>query len=477
MRNLRRIKTPDEFRAYAESLGLRLPLDDLVTSGPDSLMAEPVTFGSVTAGNRYAILPMEGWDNTTDGRPTDFTRHRWRRWGESGAKLIFGAEAMAVRPDGRGSPTQLLLLPENVEEIAALRLTLVDAHRERFGSAEDLAVGCQITHSGRVSHPHEMDRSEPRTLYHHPLLDKDYDAESDDAVMTDDEIDGLVEDFVRAAALAQQAGFHFVDVKHCHGYLGHEFLSAVDRPGRYGGSFENRTRFLRDVVAGIRAQAPGLEIAVRFSAVDMVPFVEGPEGRAVPVAYEGRYPYAFGGDGSGVGIDLTEPLAFLDLLGELGITLVGVSAGAEYNSHLMEPYASLPVEPHRPPEDPLVGVSRLIDLTAEFKRLRPGFVYVGAGYSALQQWFPNVAQAAVREHLTDFVGLGRMSYAYPDIVADVLDGRPVETKRCCRSCGFCDVAPAFGLRSGCYALDPFYRAAPDWEQLKLAVKNAGGEAE
>ena len=147
-------------------------------------------------------------------------------------------------------------------------------------------------------------------------------------VMTDDEIARLVDDFVRAAALAQQAGFAFVDIKYCHGYLGHEFLSAVDRPGRYGGSFENRTRFLREIVAGIRAKAPGLDIAVRLSAFDFLPFQRGEGGRGEPVPFRGdSYPYAFGGDGTGLGIDLTEPLAFLDLLTELDIKLVCISAG------------------------------------------------------------------------------------------------------------------------------------------------------
>jgi NADPH2 dehydrogenase len=472
MRNVRAIKEPVDFLAYAQALGLRLPFCETVHDGPASPLAAPLQLDGLRIGNRLAILPMEGWDNTTDGRPTDHTRHRWERWGASGAKLIFGAEAMAVRPDGRGSPNQLLMLERNVGEIAALREHLVSAHRERFGTTDGLVLGCQLTHSGRVSHPHDMSRSEPRILYHHPLLDEGYNAQ-DAAVLSDDEIDELIADFIEAGRLSQAAGFDFVDIKHCHGYLGHEFLSAVDRPGKYGGPFANRTRFLRDVVAGIRKAAPGLEIAVRFSAVDFVPFVEGTDGRAGPATFPGdRYPYAFGGDGSGVGTDLEEPLAFLDLLTDLGIRLVGVSAGAEYNSHLMEPYASLPVEPHKPPEDPLVGVARLIDLTAVLKRRRPDLVYVGAGYSALQQWFPNVAEAAISEGLTDFVGIGRMSYAYPDICADILEGRPLQRRRCCRSCGYCDVAPAFGFRSGCYALDDFYHRSEDYKLLLAAIKES-----
>ena len=342
-------------------------------AGPDAPLAQPLTLHGRTIGNRFAILPMEGWDCTTDGRPTDLTRRRWERWGLSGAKLIFGAEAIAVCPEGRGSPSQLIMAEETLADIAQLRELLVDAHARQFSKVDDLLVGVQLTHSGRVAHPHDMARCEPRTLYHHPLLDERYSAQGDEAIMSDAEIERVIADFVRAAKLAQRAGFDFVDIKHCHGYLGHEFLSAVERPGTYGGSFENRTRFLREVVAGIRAEAPGLEIAVRFSAVDFVPFVEGEDDRPRAGRTGGAgYPYAFGGDGTGRGADLSEPLRFMDLLAELDIGLVSASGGAEYNSHVMEPYVSLPVAPHRPPEDPLIGVVRLIAAVAELKKARPG---------------------------------------------------------------------------------------------------------
>lgn len=473
MRNVRSIKEAADFLAYAESLGVSLPFREVVGSGPDAALARPAVVGGRAVGNRFAILPMEGWDNTSDGKTTDLTRRRWRRWGQSGAKLIFGAEAMAVCADGRGSPSQLMMIEQNLADIVDLRETLVRAHAASFATADDLLVGVQLTHSGRVSHPHDMGRSEPRILYHHPILDPRYDAESDSAVMTDDEIDRLVDDFITAAAVSQRAGFDFVDIKHCHGYLGHEFLSAVDRPGKYGGSFENRTRFLRDIVAGIRAATPDLEIAVRLSAVDFVPFEEAAGDRPQPAGFAGdRYPYAFGGDGTGLGIDLTEPLAFLDLLTELGISLVCITAGAEYNSHVMEPYSSLPVAPHRPPEDPLLGVARLVGVTAELKRQRPHLVFVGSGYSYLQQWLPNVAEGVIDDGAADFVGIGRLSFSYPDIVADILAGRPLERKRICTTCGYCDVAPGFGVGSGCYTLDDFYRKRPEYQQLRQAMKEA-----
>jgi 2,4-dienoyl-CoA reductase-like NADH-dependent reductase (Old Yellow Enzyme family) len=293
--------------------------------------------------------------------------------------------------------------------------------------------------------------------------------------MHDDEIDRLIEDFVAAAVLAQGAGFDFVDVKHCHGYLGHEFLSAVDRPGKYGGSFENRTRFVREVTAGIRAAAPGLEIGVRLSAFDFIPFAPDlaneRQGRAVE--YNGEYRYAFGGDGSGAGINLAEPLAFLDVLAALGIRLVCVTAGSPYyNPHIQRPALFPPSDGYQPPEDPLVGVARQIGVTAALKAARPEMIVVGSGYSYLQDWLPNVAQAVVRGGGADFVGLGRMVISYPDLPADVLAGRPTQRKRICRTFSDCTTAPRNGLISGCYPLDPYYKDRPEAElltQLKAAL--------
>ena len=285
MRNISAIKSVAEFVGYLNQIGVSLPFDEKMESGPYSPLAQPCVLGNRVIGNRFAILPMEGWDSTADGRPTALTRRRWQRFGLSGAKLIFGGEAVAVRPDGKGSPGQLMLSEETVDEVGELRELLVRTHEEHHGNSDDLLVGLQLTHSGRISKPHDMKRPEPVILYNHPFLDKRFGVTSDTLVMTDEEISHLVEDFIRAATLAKRVGFDFVDVKHCHGYLGHEFLSAVNRPGDYGGDFGNRTRFLREVVAGIRAEAPGLDIAVRFSAFDFLPFQRGDDGRGKPATF------------------------------------------------------------------------------------------------------------------------------------------------------------------------------------------------
>jgi 2,4-dienoyl-CoA reductase-like NADH-dependent reductase (Old Yellow Enzyme family) len=473
-RRMASFRAAEDLRRHAASLRFDLPADEVVEAGLHSPLGTPYHWRGGTVGNRFAVLPMEGWDGTEDGKPTDLTRRRWQRFGRSGAKLIWGGEAVAVRPDGRANPNQLLLNDANLADLADLRRLLVEAHRESFGRTEDLYVGLQLTHSGRFARPIAGGRPAPRILYRHPCLDARCGIDSDAPLLRDEEIPGLVDDFVRAACLAQKAGFAFVDVKHCHGYLGHEFLSAVNRPGRYGGSLENRTRFLREVIAGIRAEVPGLEIAVRVSFFDFRPFEAGSDGIGQPVSWpDAPYPHAFGGNPSGLGYDLGEPLALLDLLDKLGVHWVCASGGSPYyNPHIQRPAAFPPSDGYFPPEDPLAGVARQIAVTALLKRRYPQLAFVGSAYSFLQEWLPHVAQGVVRTGGADFVGLGRMVLAYPELPADVLAGRTLDRHRVCRTFSDCTTGPRNGMVSGCYPLDPFYRERP--ERQRIALLRPGG---
>ncbi|HRW36263.1 MAG TPA: NADH:flavin oxidoreductase, partial [Aquihabitans sp.] len=295
------------------------------------------------------------------------------------------------------------------------------------------------------------------------------------AAFTDEELDELAAQYVDAAVLAQQAGFHFVDVKHCHGYLLHELLSGVDRGGRYGGAFEDRTRFLRTVVEGIRAKAPGLAVAVRLSAFDVAPHRagEGGVGEPEPAGIDGSYRGAFGGDGTGLGIDLAETHRFCDLLGELGVGLLSTTAGSPYyNPHIQRPAFFPPSDGYQPPEDPLVGVARQLAATAELAAAHPELTVVGGAYSYLQEWLPHVGQAVVRAGGADLVGLGRMVLSYPHLPADVLAGRPLDRRLLCRTFSDCTTAPRNGLISGCFPIDPFYKEHPQRVQLTQAKKDA-----
>ncbi len=462
-RRIAQLRTAEDFREYTAALGIDLPFDEAVDV---PALAQPISVYGREIGNRFCILPMEGWDAAPDGHVTDLVKRRWQHFGQSGAKLIWGGEAVAVRHEGRANPNQLVIREETLDDLRDLRALLVSEHATHYTRTDDLLVGLQLTHSGRFSRPNEKKKPEPRIAYHHPILDRRLGIQGDDNLFTDEALYELIQDFIKAAVLAQAAGFDFVDVKHCHGYLGHELLTAVDRPGDFGGSFENRTRFLRLITAGIREQAPGLQIGVRLSAFDLLPYKPGDDRIGVPETVSGGYPYAFGGDGSGAGIDLTETKAFLQLLESLDIRLVCLTAGSPYyNPHIQRPALFPPSDGYQPPEDPLVGVARQINAAAELKHAFPTLVLVGTGYSYLQDWLPNVASYAVRTGMVDSVGLGRMVLSYPELPADVLAGAPLQRKRICRTFSDCTTAPRNGMVSGCYPLDPFYKARDEYQQL------------
>ena len=462
---IKTLKTAGAFRAHVEGLGLSVPFDEVMDAGSGAPLAQPIEADGLRAGNRFCVLPMEGWDGTIDGHPSDLTRRRWMHFGQSGAKLVWGGEAVAVRPDGRANPNQLVITEATLSDLESLRTGLVAAHRERFGETGDLVVGLQLTHSGRYARPTAAGPA-PRIAYRHPVLDRRVGVTSDDAVMRDGEIEALIADFVTAARRAQAAGFDFVDVKHCHGYLGHELLSAYRRPGRFGGSLDNRTRFLREVVAGVRAEAPGLRVGVRLSIFDLRPYAPGPDGIGTPAVGE-DYDSAFDLSEPGRPAVIDEASALVGMLEGLGIHWVCATAGSPYyNPHTQRPALFPPSDGYDPPEDPLVGVARLIDATARLKARHPGVVFVGSAYSYLQEWLPHVAQRVVRDGLVDVVGIGRLVLSYPEFPADVLAGRPLASRLFCRTFSDCTTAPRHGLVSGCYPLDPLYMTHPAAAELK-----------
>ncbi len=473
------VRDVSHFQSCLDALGLTLPCDSELMSGAESPLAQPLIRNGIRIGNRFAIHPMEGWDGTAEGNPSEHTVRRWQRFGRSGAKLIWGGEAVAVCHEGRANPNQLMAAPHTQAGLAKLRAVLIEEHRRAAGSADGLLLGLQLTHSGRYSCPTQKGRPEPRILYRHPVLDNRLNLPPEYPLLTDGEIEAIIEHFRRAARMAWELGFDFVDIKHCHGYLGHEFLSAHTREGMYGGSFENRTRFLREVVQGIRTVAPGLQIGVRFSAFDTVPYRPDPKlstpgkpGPGIPEEHSHLIPY-----GWGFGVDqnhptredLAEPSRFLELLRELQIKLVNITAGSPYyNPHIQRPALYPPSDGYLPPEDPLIGVARQMDVARQLKAKFPELIFVGTAYSYLQDFLPNVAQAAIRLGWADSIGLGRMVLSYPEMLADVIAGRSLQHKLVCRTFSDCTTAPRNGLPSGCYPLDSYYKKSESAELLKIA---------
>ncbi|MFO0924257.1 MAG: NADH:flavin oxidoreductase [Pirellulales bacterium] len=474
------LKTVDGFRQRLQELQVEMPCDDRVYSASEaSPLASSLQVGRWTVGNRWCIHPMEGWDGQPDGVPSDLTRRRWQRFGESGAKLIWGGEAAAVQHDGRANPRQIMATPQHEAGLRELRRLLVESHIAKLGNADGLVVGLQLTHSGRFSRPNSK-KLEPRIAYHHPLLDRKFsiDPHDESVVWTDSQLEELSRAYVEGAKTAERAGFEFVDVKACHGYLLHEFLSARSRPGKFGGDLEGRSRLLRMTIERIREECPKLEVGVRLSLFDRPPYEMGDE-HGVPMDYSQCLPYTVG-----FGLDpqdplkicLDEPVALLKLLQASGVCMVNLSCGSPYyNPHIQRPAAFPPSDGYLPPEDPLVGVARQMSAVAQIKKRFPQMPLVGSGYTYLQDFLPHVGQAAVREGWVDFIGLGRMVLSYPTLPWDTLHGQVIERKKVCRTFSDCTTAPRNAIISGCYPLDDYYKAMPEAEQLKQIKKEMSSE--
>jgi NADPH2 dehydrogenase len=419
------LKRADALLAHLADLDVRLPFAD----PPDlAALRAPLEVAGRPCANRFAILPMEGWDGTDDGRPTDLVRRRWQRFGASGAGLVWGGEAFAVRPEGRANPHQLALGPSSADDLAELH-ALLDPGQ---------VTSLQLTHSGRWS-------VEPRPARVDALLDR----RRSGPVLTPADLESIADDYVTAARLARAAGFDFVDVKACHGYLLHELLSGP-------GDLEENARPMRTIIERVRAE--GIPVGVRLSTFDLPPHRPGPDGVG-EAEVDGPWGFA-------------DPVALVDLL---GIDLLCVTAGSPYYCpHAQRPAWFPPSDGYSPPEDPLVGVARLLDSAAAIASARPAVTVVATGFSYLQEWLPHVASAMVREGGAALVGVGRMALSYPDLPADVLAGRPLDARRLCRTFSDCTTAPRNGLVSGCFPLDPFYKEHPDRPLLVAAKRRSRG---
>jgi 2,4-dienoyl-CoA reductase-like NADH-dependent reductase (Old Yellow Enzyme family) len=349
-----------------------------------------------------------------------------------------------------------------------------EGHRERHDGTDDLVVALQLTHSGRFSKPTTAGRR-PMLAYHHPLLDgrQGIDPAAGSCMLTDDDVERLIDRYVAAAHDAHAVGFDMVDIKACHGYLVHEFLSARRRQGRFGGDFSGRARLLATLIERVRTACPRLLIGVRLSLFDTVPWHKVDD-HGEPWPYKDSLPYdcGFGVDEQDpTRIDLEEPIRLLTMLRDLGVAAVNLSAGSPYTvPHVIRPAAFPPSDGYPPPEDPLVGVWRQIDTARLAKEAVPGLVMVGSGYTYLQDYVVHAAQATVRQGWIDMVGLGRMVLSYPELPADSLGGTTLTRAAVCRTFSDCTTAPRNGIRSGCYPLDDYYKSLePEASEMK-AIK-------
>ena len=429
-----------EFRESIEQKDYSIPVtEDLDPLGQSSEV------GGKVIPNSLCLNPMEGHDADTDGGPSALTFRRYRRYAEGGAGIIW-VEATAVSEKGKGHPRELILSEESLAGFAQLNREIKKHARKFHGDGPGPLTVIQLTHSGRHAAPEG--RPAPIIPKHSDLLDKNYDIPSDYPVVSDAELSMIKDDFVSAAALAARAGFDAVDIKACHGYLIHELLFSYENSASdYRGSFEGRTRFLREVVDEVNENIPDLIVASRLNVYDDIPY---PDGWGVERS-------------GGIKPDLTEPVQLIEDLKESGLEILNVAmSNPYYDSFLEQPFDKPLAGEDVPDRDPLEAISTNFAVTSKIGREFPDLYKVGSGTSWLRKFFPHVAAGFKREGAVDAMGAARLALANPNFASDILVEGKLDEDELCTACSFCTQMMTDGVEAGCPVHDgeiygPIYR--------------------
>ena len=408
-------KTLDELKSDIAAEGVSVPVADSLAP-----LTAAKSIGNFPLKNTMLLHPMEGCDCLPDGTPSDLTVRRYERFAKGGAGLIW-FEACAVCYSGKANPRQMLLDESTLPAIKAL----VDTAKKNAPFEQYYVL--QLTHSGRYS---RQEKPAPVIAAVNPYLDPFLHAEP--KIITDDELIALEDAFVVSAKLAEKCGFHAVDIKSCHRYLLSELLSARTREGLYGGSFENRTRFLCNVVDKVKA-ATNLDISVRINAYDGI-----------------NAPYGFGMSEDGE-IDLSEITALAKILEAKGVKLINITGGNPYyNPHVNRPYDQ---GSYIPPCNQLTNASDLLSAAKAVKEAAPSMVVAGTGLSWFRQFGANVAAGCLEDGWFDLAGFGRQAFAYPEFPNDITHAGEMDKNKCCIACSKCSVIMRDNGKTGCVIRD------------------------
>lgn len=424
--------TLEELQKAIKALGVSIPISEDL-----SCLGTEIKANRGIIPNRLATHPMEGCDGLDDGSPGELTFRRYERFAAGGAGLIW-MEAVAVISLGRSNPHQLMITEQNVGRFRGLVNHIRSVAQETHEHNPYIVI--QLTHSGRFGVNKQI-------VSHYDALDKKVGLPEDYPVMTDDELDELAKLYVEAAHLSREAGFDCVDIKGCHRYLLSELLASHLRDGKYGGSYENRTRFFKDVISTIKNEVD-IDLSVRINAYDAI-----------------AYPYGWGTDSDG-NPDLAEPKRFVKELEGLGVGLFNITASTPYLlPHISRPYDQPGKFGYEPPEHQLIGVARLLNLAREIQQHIPNSVVVGTGYSWLRHFAPQVAAGVVEQGWTKVIGFGRTAFAYPDFARDILTKGGMDRSKVCITCTKCAELKGAGKITGCVVRDPEIYAKPYRELL------------
>ena len=355
---MKRLRTLDDLRDRARRARRRHRSASTTRSTPDGPLAAALRVHrrrrrrAARSATGSPSCPWRAGTATADGRPTDLVRRRWRRFGASGAKLVWGGEAVAVRADGRANPNQLVIdagdRRRTRRRCAPSWSTRTSPHS---AAPTTWSSGCSSpTPAGSPARRRARSR---RIAYRHPVLDARVGAGDDATCSPTTSSTSSSSAYVDAAVLAAEAGFDFVDVKHCHGYLCHELLErASTGPAATAATSRTAPRSCAPVVerhprprARPRRSACGCR---RSTSCRSQPGADGvgvpePAPTAVPLRVRRRRHRARRRPHRG-------PRASSTCWRELGIGLVCITAGSPYyNPHVQRPASFPPSDGYRRP--------------------------------------------------------------------------------------------------------------------------------
>lgn len=404
------------------------PTKEKHMSRKDDPVSQPIRVGKRTAQNRFVINAMECNDADDEGNPTEKTFRRYRNLFEGGAAIV-DLEAITVQWESRSRKNQLSVMPRNQKALTRFVADL------RKVNDKPLFVW-QLTHSGELSHTDFSRRVcvKPLPGFGGDVIDEEY-------------VDKTIDQFVLSAKIAHDSGADGVDFKNCHGYLDSQILRPYnDRKWKYGGSFENRTRFTYTIYERIMKEIndPNFILGSKVSIWEGFPGGQGSAGPDSPV------------------MDLTESLALVKGMEERGASFIIVSAGSPSIT------LALSQPDRRVPDDCYLHFTFQ---KAVRDALKPSTVVIGSAYSVLNNGHNSLlarkkeentllfwANKNIRDHVTDMVAIGRQSLADGQLPRKLLEERDSEIKWCTA----CDNCIEFLIRQqnvGCATFDKEYAQA------------------
>jgi len=441
-------KSLDDLKNKISELGLEIPI-----SSDMDLLRQPINIKNINIPNRLAIQPMEGFDATENGSPSELTVRRYKRYAEGGPGLIW-FEATAIEHGCRTNEHQLILSEDTCEKFKTL---LEEVKKKSSITLRELGFNTrcglilQLNHSGRYTK--RKRKRYPIRAFHSENLDLPIGvSQNDGIIIADEELKRLEDIWVEKALLAYEAGFDGVDIKACHGYLICELLSARTRENsKYGGmEFDNRTRFLLNIIRKLNKKlGPNSKflITTRISAYTGIPY---PEGFGIKEIQGESFPAT---------IDLIESIELSKKLYALGLRLLNISAGNPYyRPEITRPYDTPIKNGLLPSEHPLYSINRLINLASIIKKQLPSDIIItGSGYTYLRQFAALIAAGLIKTQQVDICGFGRMAFANPNFPKQIFQEGIIDKQLCCIACSKCTQFMREGKNTGCAIRDPVYK--------------------